>query len=128
MTKKLKKPVAFLTVFAMLMSMLLYFPEGAFGFDFGVRASAAGTITPSQPTSGDGTTSRPYILTTPGHLYWFAEYVNGGNKTACAKLGANITVNSNMLKADGSLNAGDYVEWTPIENYQGTFDGSNTNN
>ena len=129
MTKKLKKSIAFLTVFAMLMSMLLYFPEGTFGdFDFGIRASAAGTVTLTQPTRGNGAADNPYILMNKENLYWFADHVNSGNKTACARLGADITVNTGVLNADGFLKAGDYVEWTPIENYGGTFDGNNTNN
>ena len=60
MTKKLKKPIAFLTVFAMLLSVLLYFPEGTFGgFGLSVRAGAA-TLNPSSsvataaPSSGSG--------------------------------------------------------------------------
>ncbi len=125
MTKKLKKSIAFLTVFAMFMSLLLYFPAGTLGFDLGVRASAAGTVNRTQPSSGNGTEGSPYILKTEEHLYWFTDHVNNGNKSACAKLGANITVNSNVLNDDGTLKSGDYVEWTPIENYEGTFDGNN---
>ena len=126
MTKKIQKPIAFLTVFAMLLSLLLYFPAGEFvGFDLGLRASAA-TVTPESPSSGDGSESSPYILTTKEHLYWFANHVNSGNASACAKLGADITVNSNVLDGDGKLNTGDYVSWTEItREYTGTFDGNN---
>lgn len=126
MTKKIQKPIAFLTVFAMLLSLLLYFPAGEFvGFDLGLRASAA-TVTPESPSSGNGTESSPYILTTKEHLYWFANHVNSGNASACAKLGADITVNSNVLDGDGKLNTGDYVSWTEItKEYTGTFDGNN---
>ena len=126
MTKKLKSSISFLTVFAMLMSLLLYFPSGTFGgFDFGMRASAAEAITPQQP-SGSGTAESPYILTTKEHLYWFANYVNSGNASACAKLGEDITVNSNVLDGDGKLNPGDYASWNEITTeYTGTFDGNN---
>ena len=78
MTKKLKKSIAFLTVFAMFMSLLLYFPAGTFGgFDFGVRASAADTITPLKPSFGDGSAGSPYILKTADNLYWFADHEIG---------------------------------------------------
>lgn len=122
MTKKLKKPIAFLTVFAMLMSMLLYFPAGTFGgFDFGVRASAEVTL--QKPTFGDGSSSDPYILKTKENLYWFANQANYSG--ICAKLGNDITVNSNVLDSNWNLNSGPFDEWTPIANYCGTFDGNN---
>ncbi|MBP0984103.1 MAG: chitobiase/beta-hexosaminidase C-terminal domain-containing protein [Oscillospiraceae bacterium] len=119
MTKKLKKPIAFLTVFAMLLSVLLYFPAGTFGgFGLGVRASAA------EPT-GDGSSNNPYILTTKDHLYWFANQANNVNRGICAKLGNNITVNSSVLDSNCNLKSGPFDAWTPIANYCGIFDGNN---
>ncbi|MGN0649283.1 MAG: hypothetical protein ACI4KM_02515, partial [Oscillospiraceae bacterium] len=134
MTKKLKKPIAFLTVFAMLVSMLMYFPAGTFGFDFGVRASAAGTITPSQPTSGNGSSVSPYQITSAAELYWFAGLVNGDenvcmgsvtqNRTAYAKLMNDIIVNTDVLASVAGSNTESLNVWTPINCYNGVFDGS----
>ncbi len=112
-------------------------------------------ITPQQP-SGGGTSENPYQIGTPEELYWFAGLVNGDasvciggltqNTSANAVLTADITVNTGVLKSDGSLadNVSGFTTWTPIGNltlkYAGTFDGqghtisglyfkdSNTNN
>ena len=46
MTKKLKRPVAFLSAFVMVMAMLLYFPSGTFSnIDWGLKASAEEELT-----------------------------------------------------------------------------------
>ena len=105
----------------------------------------AKSITPTRPTIGDGKTE-PYQIGTAAELYWFAGLVNGDtnvcdynadtkpegtqqNTSACAVLTANITVNSGVLKADGSIadNVSSFRSWTPIGNYNneytGTFDG-----
>ena len=131
-----KKITAFMSVVAMLFSMLLYFPSGIFSIDFGLKASAA-TITLSQP-SGDGTSDSPYQIGTAAELYWFADRVNNENSTygsANAVLTANIVVNKNVLNENGELNSGDFTSWTPIGwydyvtdvfySYAGTFDGQN---
>ena len=46
------------------------------------------------------------------------------------RFNATITVNENVLDANGEANTGDFVQWTPIGNdsfegkvYSGTFDG-----
>lgn len=129
MTKKHKKPIAFLTVFAMLLSVLLYFPEGTFGgFGLGVRASAA--ITLEEP-EGDGTTGSPYLIDTKEKLYWFADYVNSDAKksNSSARLTDDIVVNQNVLDGSGNLNVGIFEPWTPIGSesnpYCGIFDGNN---
>ena len=68
-------------------------------------------ITPTKPSSGDGSSSNPYQISTAAHLYWFAGLVNGTlsgvtkNPAACAKLTANITVNKSVLKSDGTINS-----------------------
>lgn len=96
-------------------------------------------ITPTKP-SGDGTSAKPYQIGTAEELYWFAALVNGdtsvegvaaADKAACAELTTNITVNSGVLKSDGSLadEANSFTAWTPIsaddENpYTGTFNGN----
>jgi len=75
-----------------------------------------------------------YAIGNTAQLYWFADKVNNENATygsVKAVLIANITVNANVLKEDGTLN-GDgstFRVWTPIGNsssnkYTGTFDGN----
>ncbi len=67
-----------------------------------------------------------YQIANAGNLYWFAAEVNGGSTTICAKLTKNIIVNSGVLKSDGTLNSGEFKDWTPIGSYYdaaGTFDG-----
>lgn len=97
-------------------------------------------ITPSKPANGDGTGSNPYQISNAAELYWFAALVNGTltdgtakNAAACAKLTADITVNSGVLNSDGSLNtanSGSFDVWTPIgtdsnDPYAGSFNGDN---
>lgn len=91
-------------------------------------------ITPIQPANGDGSESNPYQITSAGELYWFAEYVNAGNSSACAKLMNDITVNENVI-VNGALNSdtSEFIAWTPIgvrvgassKVFSGTFDGGN---
>ena len=100
MTKKLKKPIAFVTVFAMLLSVLLFFPEGTFGgFGLGVRASA---VEPEVP-DGTGSSKDPYLIDSAGKLYWFASYVNEhySHRGASARLTDDIVVNRNVLDGGG---------------------------
>ena len=137
-----------LIMLSLLMVLLvpLCFPSGIFGIDFGLKASAA-TIEPSAPTTGDGSSESPYHIKTAEELYWFAGLVNGDsgvcdydadsnpdgtqqNTAACAKLTASITVNTDVLTADGTLNSeisGNFRIWTPIGcdayHYTGSFDG-----
>ena len=93
-------------------------------------------ITPTQPSSGDGTSANPYQIGTVAELYWFAALVNGTLTDGTAqKLSANavlvndITVNTGVLTADGTLasDVSGFKVWTPIGNfknqYTGTFDG-----
>ena len=128
----------------MVMAMLMYFPSGTFNIDFGLKASAAETITPTKPT-GDGSEETPYKIGTAAELYWFADKVNNDNtnfKKANAVLTADITVNSGLEGKNGLLdsliyaettgevtNSENFTSWTPIGNvsnwYIGTFDGQN---
>ncbi len=126
MTNKLKKPIAFLAVFAMLLSVLLYFPEGTFGgFGLGVRASAVTLEVPY----GSGSSGNPYLIDTAGKLYWFANYVNEhySHRGASARLTDDIEVNPNVLDVSGNLNGGSFEQWTPIGSetypYCGIFEG-----
>lgn len=98
----------------------------------------AKTITPVQP-GGEGTASIPYLISTAEELYWFAGLVNGDasvcingisqNRNAWAVLESDITVNSGVLKADGTLadDISSFAQWMPIGNssyrYTGNFDG-----
>lgn len=112
----------------------------------GAQLLEATTITPTQPSEGDGSVENPYQITSAAELYWFAGLVNGTltdgtqNNSACAKLMNDITVNNNLLDRityktddDGNLtnevaNGGNFISWTPIgaanNGYQGTFDGN----
>ncbi|MCQ2304153.1 MAG: hypothetical protein MJZ97_04060 [Bacteroidales bacterium] len=89
-----------------------------------LTAGAVGT----QPSAGDGSQANPYQIATSDNLVWFAEHVNSGNTSACAKLTADITVNANVLDSDGNLNGTPSNTWTPIggqygNDYSGEFDG-----
>ncbi|MDY4850997.1 MAG: GLUG motif-containing protein, partial [Paludibacteraceae bacterium] len=90
--------------------------------------------------NGDGQNDAVYEIGNAGQLYWFAALVNGdtsaegvteANPAACAVLTKDITVNSGVLKEDGSLsdNSSSFTSWTPIgddsNKYAGTFDGQN---
>lgn len=71
----------------------------------------------TRPAEGNGTAEDPYRITTAAELAWFADQVNGGQRTLCARLASDIDLNG-------------YV-WTPIgstsgKSYQGTFDGGNS--
>ena len=73
-----------------------------------------------------------YAIENASQLYWFANLVNSGtNRAAKAVLMADITVNEDVLKDDGSLNGdgSNFAVWTPIGSsalqYTGTFDGNN---
>lgn len=112
----------------------------------GAQLLEATTITPTQPSVGDGSVENPYQITSAAELYWFAGLVNGTltdgtqNNSACAKLMNDITVNDNLLKnitykkdesgnpTNEVTNGENFISWTPIgangSAYQGTFDGN----
>ena len=104
--------------------------SGCVGAAMMLAPMGAGAITPKVPT-GSGSPIDPYKISSKEELYWFANEVNGGNTGICAKLMNNITINDNVLNADGSLNeekSDTFEPWTPIgsdvsNNYTGTFDG-----
>ncbi len=84
----------------------------------------------------DDSKDKVYKIGNAGQLYWFAGLVNGTlsgveqNVSANAVLTADIVVNKNVLKSDGTLNEGTFKEWTPItgssnSTYSGIFDGQN---
>ena len=83
----------------------------------------------------DGSKDAVYEISNAGQLYWFAGLVNGTlsgvtqNASANAVLTADIVVNKNVLKSDGTVNEGTFKEWTPIATsaspYTGIFEGQN---
>ncbi len=86
--------------------------------------------------NGDGEKDAVYEIANAGQLYWFAALVNGTladgtaqNPSAKAVLLNDITVNTGVLTADGTLasDVSGFRVWTPVGNdsnpYQGTFDG-----
>lgn len=95
-------------------------------------------ITPVKPSAGDGTSIDPYQISNAAELYWFAEYLNRmliedkeKVKDINAILTSDITVNTGVLKADGTLadDVSGFTSWTPIgtisslKSFSGTFDG-----
>jgi|GEM_PF-7028447 len=98
--------------------------EGAtHDFDDNGFCTNCGGFEPAEQNS-DGV----YGIQSAGQLYWFAAQVNGGNTGINGKLTRDITVNANVLDANGELNSGNFRAWTPIGNsgkqYSGTFDGN----
>ena len=68
-----------------------------------------------------------YAISSAEELYGFAAIVNDGTTSANGVLTADIVVNENVLKADGTLNGRPTHSWTPIgtysKNFNGKFDG-----
>ncbi len=85
----------------------------------------------------DGVYDKVYEISNADQLYWFADKINNENYTSGninAVLTADIVVNENVLKSDGTLNDGTFTDWTPIGmwagddeyySYSGIFDGQN---
>ena len=84
---------------------------------------------------GDDSKDAVYEISNAGQLYWFAGLVNGTLSSVTQKTSANavltadIVVNKNVLKSDGTVNEGTFKEWTPIATsaspYTGIFEGQN---
>ncbi len=105
-----------------------------------ITASAAADIivtidTGASVTLQDDDGDDYYDVGTADELYAFATAVNGGKKTINVELTANITINENVLTADGELNddGSNFRVWTPIGyynsqddnlSYSGTFHGN----
>ena len=130
-----------LLVAAMVMPSLAL----AEGYDENGFGSESDPYQPATPTTdkydinGDGTKDEVFEIGNAGQLYWFADKVNNENATyglANAVLTADITVNNNVLKADGSIadDVSGFRSWTPMGYYKsmkdwtyyaGIFDGDN---
>ncbi len=86
-------------------------------------------VATSKP-NGDGSAQNPYQITTAAELAWFRDHVNAGNKTACARLEADIDMSSVCHAANESV---EELSWVPISDFSqvavnrwyGTFDGNN---
>lgn len=84
----------------------------------------------------DGTPTVPskvgdcYQIATAADLYGFAQLVNKSDRTVsfCGELTSDITVNENVLDANGNLKTGSFVPWSPIgafsHEFKGTFEGN----
>ena len=79
--------------------------------------------TPSKPSSGDGSADNPYKISTAAELAWFRDQVNSGNNTISATLTKDIDLSEFCHAKDGTTYT-DELSWTPINWYQGTFDGN----
>lgn len=91
------------------------------GFSFGAYSG-----TPKTPSKIDGC----YQIGSAEELYGFAELINdttnglAKSSETCAKLTADIIVNENVLKNDTlDDNRTDFIAWTPINKFSGSFDG-----
>ena len=94
------------------------------------------SITPTRPTTGDGSAENPFQISSREELYWFAGLVNGTlegveqDASANAKLMNDITVNKGVLDAvnKGQVSESNFIEWEPVGTtkvaYTGTFDGN----
>ena len=111
-----------LTQFRWLVTMILFVTAMA------MPKMAWAEITPTQPSSGDGTSASPYQITTAAELAWFRDFVNAGNETACARLEANIDMSTVCHPANESESVAE-LSWVPIGNssrrWYGEFNGNN---
>lgn len=65
-----------------------------------------------------------YEIGTVEELYWFAEQVKLGNDEINVVLTDDIIVNTGDLKNYDGISENDWLEWIPINEYKGTFDGA----
>ena len=75
------------------------------------------------PSKGDGSADNPYKISTAAELAWFRDQVNSGNNTISATLTKDIDLSEFCHAKDGTTYT-DELSWTPINWYQGTFDGN----
>ena len=96
------------------------------------RCDYCGMVMLQEPELSEGV----YQISNLAELYWFAGLVNGSldgieqNTAANAVLTSDITINENVLDANGNLteSTDDLLVWTPIglnwgTSFYGTFDG-----
>lgn len=120
-----KKAIFFKRLLSLMLSLFLIFPllqnipqnGGGLGWLFSAIAEG---ITATAPSTDDNSV---YQIGTAEELYWFAQLVNSGETSAKAVLTADITVNSGDVAGCNGTKASDWLDWTPICSYSGTFDG-----
>ena len=126
--------ISLLLSLSMLVALLGAFSltaSAAAAEDISVTIDTGASIT-LRDTDGDGA----YEIGNADELYAFAAAVNGGNTAINGELTANIVVNQNVLKDDGTLNGdgSNFRVWTLIGYYNseagrktpytGIFDGN----
>ena len=123
----MKKVLSIMLALFMVVTMLpmAVLPASAAAVaDLSVTIDTGASVT-LKDADGDGY----YDVGTANDLYAFAAAVNGGNSEINGELTADITVNKNVLTANGALNGNgsNFRVWTPIGGnsytYNGTFDG-----
>ena len=85
-----------------------------------------------QKPEGEGTSESPYLIRNAADLVWFRDHVNQGNRTACARLEADIDMSRVCHAANTSVGVAE-LSWVPISDksivgskyWHGTFDGNN---
>ena len=77
----------------------------------------------TRPSKGDGKVGNPYKISTAAELAWFRDQVNSGKNTISATLTEDIDLSEFCHAKDGTTYT-DELSWTPINWYQGTFDGN----
>lgn len=103
-------------------------PKRYVAFFFAVAMSLTQMVVAQQPAVGDGTSANPFEISTAEQLAWFRDYVNGTytpadgetattHQNACAILIDNIDLSTVCSASLG-------ISWTPIESYEGTFNGN----
>ena len=111
-----------ITQFRWLVTMLLLVTAMA------MPKMAWAQVTTRQPANGDGTAANPYLIKIAEELAWFRDFVNKGNRKACARLEEDIDMRTVCHPAD-ERNGVAELSWEPIskENtyWEGTFDGNN---
>jgi predicted nucleic acid-binding Zn-ribbon protein len=127
MKTKTTKLTGILLTLVMLVTILGVFTLSATAAEDLTVSIDTGTSITLKDNDGDGY----YDIGTADEMYAFAALVNGGNTKIDGELTADITVNTAVLKADGTLN-GDgsaFRVWTPIggkgvSSYGGDFEGN----
>ena len=98
---------------------------------FGLCAVCNNTLYNIYEPAGYDDEENCFYIYNVGQLYWFADKVNNGTSSDegypfNAKVYGNLVVNSNVLTDEGELNGdgSNFLAWTPIDNYQGVFNGA----
>lgn len=97
-------------------------------FIFADNASAQKRGEVSESFKGDGTSLKPYLISSDADLRLLSDEAKIG-KTFEGKyfcLTNDIVINQGVLKEDGEVNEKDssqFEKWVPIEDFRGVFDG-----